>query len=450
MLATPSGRRRLIDHPARYVVLWFLLAITVGTVLLLLPVSTAPGRSTGVLTAAFTATSAVCVTGLAVVDTATHWSPFGQAMILLLVEFGGLGFMTIASLIVMIVSRRLGLRRQLATNAERGALSLGDVRSVLAGLAVVTAVVQIGVALWLAVRFHQVRDLGLGESLWQGVFHSVMAFNNAGFALYTDNLIGFNGDWLILVPIMTAIVIGGLGFPVIVDLTRTRARWRGLTLHSKLTLTATAALLVVGFLVLTAFEWRNPGTLGPMPVGQKVLNGAFASVTPRTAGFNSIDVGAMEPESLLSTTALMFVGAGSAGTSGGIKVGTFAVLALVVWSEVRGNRDVTGFRRRIPGTTQRQAITVAALAMTLVLGAAAVMLISAKVPLGDAVFEAVSAFGTVGLSTGITPTLPGADQVILMVLMLVGRVGPITLGAALVLRDRPARFRFPEEGPLIG
>jgi trk system potassium uptake protein TrkH len=255
---------------------------------------------------------------------------------------------------------------------------------------------------------------------------------------------------LILVPVMVGIVIGGMGFPVLVDLYRTRARWAGLTLHSKVTLAATSALLVAGFLVLTAFEWRNPATFGTMPVGEKLLNGTFASVTPRTAGFNTVEIGAMRPESQLTTIALMFVGAGSAGTSGGIKVGTFAVLAMVVWSQVRGDRDVTGFRRRIPEDTIKQAVTVTVVAMTVVLGAAAVILAPTRFPLGAAVFEAISAFGTVGLSTGITPRLPGFDQVVLMFLMLVGRVGPITLGAALVLRNRPNRYRLPEEGPLIG
>jgi potassium uptake TrkH family protein len=439
-----------MDHPARYVVTWFVIAISVGTVVLLLPVSTAPGRQTTPIAAAFTATSAVCVTGLSVVDTGTHWSTFGQVVILVLVEVGGLGFMTIASLIVMLISRRLGLRRTLVTNTERGALSLGDVRSVLLGLAVVTAAVQLGVALLLTLRLVTTTDTDVGRAVWEGVFHSVMAFNNAGFSLYPDNLVGFATDPLFLLPIMVAIVIGGLGFPVLVDLTRTRLRWRPLTLHAKVTLTTTAALLVGGFVVLTAFEWTNDATIGALGIGDKLVNGAFFSITPRTAGFNTVDVASMQPQSLLTTLALMFVGAGSAGTSGGIKVGTFAILAMVVWSQLRGDPDVTGFKRRIPDSTQRQAITVAALAMTLVLGATALMLVSADVAFGNAAFEAVSAFGTVGLSTGLTPELPSIDQIVLIALMLIGRVGPITLGAALILRSRPSRFRLPEEGPLIG
>lgn len=428
----------------------FLAVISAGTVLLMLPVSSQSGRTTSVLDAAFTATSAVCVTGLSVVDTGTHWSGFGQGVLLVLIEVGGLGFMTLASLLVMLLSKRLGLRRQLVASTERGVLRLGDVRQVLLGLAVITIAVQALVALALTLRLWWGHDMPAGEAAWSGLFHSVSAFNNAGFSLYPDSLIGFSGDWMVLVPIMAAIVIGGLGFPVLVDLRRVDGRWRALTLHSKVTLAGTAALLVVGFVALVALEWTNPATLGPMPLPEKLLDGSFAAVTPRTAGFNSIDVAAMRPESILSTTGLMFIGAGSAGTSGGIKVSTFAILALVIWSQLRGESDVTGFRRRIPDDTQRQAITVALLAVALVVGGTGVLLVSADVELGAALFEATSAFGTVGLSTGITPDLPAFDQLVLMALMLIGRVGPITLGTAMVLRSHRSRFRFPQEGPLIG
>lgn len=440
----------LFDHPARYVVAGFVVVISIGTTLLWLPVSTQPGASTSALDALFTATSAVCVTGLAVVDTGTHWSGFGQVVLLGLIEIGGLGFMTVSSIIVMLLSKRLGFRRQLLASTERGVLNIGDLRGVLTGLTLITVTVQVVIALLLTLRFWWGRDMDLGSAAWSGVFHSVSAFNNAGFSLYPDSLMAFSSDWMVLVPVMCSIVIGGLGFPVLVDLRRVKGNWRALTLHSKVTIWASVALLAVGFVALTSLEWTNPDTLGPMPIGDKVLNGGFAAVTPRTAGFNSIDVADMHPSSLLGTIGLMFVGAGSAGTSGGIKVSTFAILALVIWSQLRGDPDVTGFNRRIPDSVQRQAITVALLAVGLVVGATSVLLISAEVPLGDGLFEAVSAFGTVGLSTGITPELPAVDQLVLIALMLIGRVGPITLGAALVLRAQPSRFRLPQEGPLIG
>jgi trk system potassium uptake protein TrkH len=428
----------------------FVAAIATGTALLWLPAATSPGRSTSLLDAAFTATSAVCVTGLSVVNTAEHWTGFGQVVILLLIELGGLGFMTLSSLLVLAVSRRLGLRQQLVANTERGAPNLGEVRSVLLGVAVVTLAVQLVVAVLLAARFATSYDHGVGAAVWNGVFHSVSAFNNAGFDLFGDSMIGFGDDAAVLVPLMAAIVIGGLGFPVLIELRRSRARLTALSLHSKVTLSATAALLVLGFVIMTANEWANPETMGPHSVPQKLLDGAFASVSPRTAGFNSLDVAEMHPETLLATIVLMFIGAGSAGTSGGIKVGTFAILALVIWSQLRAERDVTGFGRRIPSGVQRQATTIALLAVALVMGATALMLYSAEATLAEAAFEATSAFGTVGLTTGLTPRLPAPDKVVLMVLMLVGRVGPITLFTALVLRSHPSRYRLPEEGPLIG
>lgn len=444
------GRRSLADHPARTVVAGFLATIALGTGLLLLPASTASGSSTSPLDALFTATSAVSVTGLTVVDTGTHWSAFGQAVLLVLIEVGGLGYMTVSSLVVMLLSRKLGLRRQLLARTEREALSLGDVRRVLVSLALVTMVVQGVVAALVTARLWAVGDVAFGTAAWSGLFHAVAAFNNAGFSLYEDSLVGFSSDWMVLVPIMVAIVVGGLGFPVLLDLRQVGRDVRRLTLHSKVTLAGSAGLLVLGFAVLTPLEWTNPDTLGSMPVSDRLLNGAFASVSPRTAGFNTVDVGAMREESLLATVVLMFIGAGSAGTSGGIKISTFMILTLVIWSQLRGERDVTGFHRRIPGETQRRAITVATLAVGLVVLAAGVLVSSGGVPFGPGVFEAVSAFGTVGLSTGITPSLPTLDRFVVIALMLVGRVGPITLGAALVLRSRPRRYRLPEEGPLIG
>ncbi len=452
----------LSDHPARFVVMVFVAAILVGTTLLMLPVATAEGRHTSLLDAAFTATSAVCVTGLLVVDTGTHWTGFGQGVILALIELGGLGFMTIASLLLLMVSRRLGLRQTMVTRQERGALALGDVRAILVRLAVITGTVQLLVAILLTFRLASAHSEPLGSAVWSGIFHSVSAFTNAGFALQPDSLTSLRADAWIMFAVMGSIVIGGLGFPVLADIdtgvVRRRAgqrrsviqRMRALTLHSKVTLATTLVLLVVGALVLGALEWTNPDTMGPMAIGEKLMNTVFASVTPRTAGLSTIPVGEMHPASSLVNSALMFIGAGSAGTSGGIKVGTFAILAMVIWSEVRGERDSTGFKRRIPSATQRQAITVALLAVALVMGATVILSLSQDFEIGDALFETVSAFGTVGLSTGVTPELHAWDDLILMALMLIGRVGPVTLGSALVLRRRPTVSRVPEEAPLIG
>jgi potassium uptake TrkH family protein len=462
----PQGRS-LADQPARFVVVAFVSAIAAGTAVLVLPISTADGHAAGLLDALFTATSAVCVTGLVVVDTGSHWSGFGQVVIMVLFQVGGLGFMTLASLIVLAVSRRLGIRATLATQTERRSLSLGDVRSVLKGVAVVTLIIEASVWLMLTVRFMTTYHYSLGKALWHGLFHAVSAFNNAGFGLYSDSLVQFASDPLVTIPIMVAIIIGGLGFPVMVDLyrhLRTPQRIRlhmHLTLHSRLTLVVTGILLAAGLFVVLLFEWRNPATLGPMSLPEKGLAGVFSAVTPRTAGFNVIETGDMTNEGLLSTIVLMFIGAGSAGTSGGIKVGTFALIGLVILSELRGRPDVVAFGRRIPQALQRQATTVAALSMGVVVVTTLAMLASfsyltpREVPEGEvqmihALFESTSAFGTVGLTTGITGALPPVSELLLVGTMLIGRVGPATLGAALVLRRRPVQYRYPEEGPIIG
>ncbi|CAN5250118.1 potassium transporter TrkG [soil metagenome] len=445
--------RSLVDHPARFVVTAFVAAILVGTALLSLPVSSTQGRDTDVVTALFTATSAVCVTGLTVVDTGQHWSGFGQGVILALVQLGGLGFMTLVSLVVLLVSHRLGLRMALATTTERRTLRLGDVRRVLGGVAVVTVAMEVVVAVVLAVRFESSYGYGWGTATWHGVFHAVSAFNNAGFALYGDSLQRFATDVVVTAPMMAAIVVGGLGFPVLVDLyqrRRSRHRWRHLSLHTRLTLSATTVLLLAGFTVLMVFEWGNPETLGAEGTLDKVWLGLFSSVTPRTAGFDTVTTGAMTNEGLLATMGLMFVGAGSAGTSGGIKVGTFALLGLFIVAELRGERDVVAFGRRIPEAVQRQATTVALLSVGVVAAATTHLLWVTDFPLRDTAFEAVSAFGTVGLSTGITADLPASGRLLLVAVMLIGRLGPITLGAALVLRHRASLVRHPEEAPIIG
>lgn len=444
--------REFVRHPARFVVLGFAGTIFVGTALLMLPNATQGAGSASATTALFTSTSATSVTGLAVVDTGTYWSGFGQAVILGLIEVGGLGFMTVASLITMLVSRRLGLRQQLFAQTERGTLALGDVRSVLVGLAAVTVTIQIVIAVALTLRFRLEYDYAWDTAAWHGLFHSVAAFNNAGFSLYSDSMVRFSTDISVNVALVVAIAIGGLGFPVLYDIFGSRRRLRNLTLHSKLTIATTLLLFLLGAIALTALEWHNPDTFGDASSVEKVTMGTFASVTPRTAGFNTIPVDSMEPSSLLLTTALMFIGAGSAGTSGGIKVTTFALLALVLWSEVRGESDVMAFRRRIPTSTQRQAVTVALLSVGLVVGTAALLLTANgdALQLQDAIFESASAFGTVGLSTGITPSLTLLSKLWLILVMFVGRVGPLTLGTALVLRSRYRRYRLPQEAPLIG
>ena len=279
----------------------------------------------------------------------------------MLIQLGGLGFMTMASLIALVLSNRIGLRLTLAADTERRSLHLGDVRRVLVGVAIMTVVVELVAAVVLTVRFAVTYDEPLGPALWHGVFTSVSAFNNAGVSLYPQSVARFSGDAVVLLTLAAAIIIGGLGFPVLVDLFENRRRLRRLTVHSRLTLVVTGALFVIGIVALLGFEWRNPSSFGPLPLGHKLLDGTFAGITPRTAGFSTVDPRFFTDEGLLATIGLMFVGAGSAGTSGGIKVTTFAVLGLVILAEMRGHRDVNAFGRRISAGVQRQATTVALL-----------------------------------------------------------------------------------------
>ena len=443
-------RRYRLRHPAQVVATAFAVGILVGTALLLLPIARAGPGAAPLHVANFTAASAVCVTGLIVVDTPTYWTPFGHVVILLLIQAGGLGFMALASLLVLVLFRRLGLRQRLIARAEVNVLELGETRRVLLGVAGFSLVFETLTAVVLAGRFWLGHGEPLGRALWFGVFHSVSAFNNAGFALYSDSLMRFVQDAWVSLTIALTVIAGGLGFPVLLELLRAPSPPRRWSLHTKLTLTMTWILLGVGTLAILGFEWTNPATLGRLDLPGKLLAGFFQGVTPRTAGFNTLDYAAMRESSWLVTDVLMFIGAGSAGTTGGIRVTTLAVLVLMVWAEVRGTVMVSAFGRRVPEGAQRQALSVTLIGLSAVVGATLVMITQSPFPLSRTLFEAFSAFGTVGLSTGITSQLPVSAQNVLILLMFLGRTGPVTLATALALRERGLRHRYPEERPIIG
>ncbi|WP_206282623.1 TrkH family potassium uptake protein [Streptomyces barkulensis] len=451
MVARLGWHRLRFRHPAQVVVSGFAAAVLVGTVLLMLPVAREGPGGASVLEALFTATSAVCVTGLVVVDTPVYWTGFGEAVILALIQVGGFGIMTFASLLVVLVSRRLGLRARLTAAAETKTLGLGEVRSVVAGVVKVSLVLEAVTALALTLRFALGYDEPWPRAVWLGVFHAVSAFNNAGFALYTDSLMGFVTDPWICLPIAFAVIAGGLGFPVLFELRRRLRRPRAWSLHTKIVLWGTGIFLAGGTVFITALEWSNPATLGPLDVPGKLLAGFFqGGAMPRTAGFNSLDVGQMNPASWLVTDVLMFVGGSSAGTAGGIKITTFAVLFFVIYAEVRGEGAVNIFNRRLHGDVQRQALTVVLLSVAAVAASTIVFMVFTDINLDRSLFEVTSAFATVGLSTGITADLPSTEQVLLVVLMFIGRLGPITVASALALRPRVRMYDLPEERPVIG
>lgn len=439
-----------LRHPSVVLALAFLAAIALGTALLMLPAARAGAGSASLITAFFTATSAVCVTGLVVVDTGTYWSGFGQAVILVLFQLGGFGMMTSATLLGLLVNRQLRLRSRLLLQAETHSLGLGDVGSVAMLVLAVTVGIEVVVAALLALRFAWSYGFSWQEAAWQGFFHSVSAFNNAGFSTWGDSVSRFVGDAAVLGPLMVAIVIGGVGFPVLHELWRMRGSPRPLSIHAALTLWGSTGLLLGGAVVLLLVEWNNPKTLAVLDVPTRLLAALFTSVSARTAGFNAIDIGALRLESLNLHYLLMFIGGGSAGTAGGVKVTTFFVLLLIVWSEIRGYPDVEFKGRRIASTTLRQALTILVLsAGAIVLGTLAIVPMT-PIAYERVLFEVISAFATVGLSTGITADLPPAGHLVLAALMFTGRVGVVTLAAAFAVNIARRPYRFPEEKPIVG
>ena len=438
-------------YPARIVPIAFLGAVAIGTALMMLPAARADPGHAPFVTALFTATSAVCVTGLAVVDTPSYWSGFGLVLITILSQIGGFGIMTLATLLSLLVSRRLGLRGRLMAQAESAGLFGANLGGLLIRVALVMFVSEAAISVVLTLRFWITYDYSFGRALWEAVFHAVQAFNNTGFALYPDSLVRFVGDWWICLPLALGVFVGAIGFPVLFELAREWRKPATWSTHTRLTVWGTLLLSSVGFVVFLSFEWANPRTLGPLDFGAKVLAAFTQDVMTRSGGFNSINLGDMNAETIAVTNAMMFIGGGSASTAGGIRVTTFLLLAFVIWAELRGEPDVTIRNRRIAEDTQRQAVTVALLGVALVaVGTVCLIALTDHVPFDKALFEATSAFATTGLSTGITPTLPPSAQILLSVLMYVGRVGTIAVGTAIALNTRRRTYRYPEERPLVG
>jgi len=427
----------------------FAATILVGSLLLTLPVANREGVVTPYVTALFTATSAVCVTGLVVVDTKDYWSPLGQAIILLLIQVGGLGFMTSSTLLLLLTGRRFSLRERVWLREAHGVTSLGGVLRLTRRVLLVTAIIEGVSGVILFFRF--AAEYRWDWALWMGVFHAVSAFNNAGFDIIGGfkSVTVYNKDPVVLLDIAFTIILGGISFTAIIDTVRTRS-FRHLMLDTKMVLVTTAALLLVGTLGLLGIEYANPSTLGGMDLATKLMNAYFSAVTPRTAGFNSIEVGKMTEAGLLLTIALMYIGAASGSTGGGIKVNTFAVLTAAVISSIRGRRVATAFGRELPQDHVYRALTVALLALGLVFGVTLVLALVEPFGTLRLLFEVTSAFGTVGLSTGITPDLSTAGKLLIVLTMYVGRVGPLTLALALAQKEQPARHSFPEGRLKIG
>ena len=416
----------------------------------MLPASDAVAGSASFTDALFTAVSALCVTGLSVVETHIYWSTFGHVVILVLIQIGGLGVMTFASLVGLAVIGRFSFRSRLQAIAENRSQDLNGTPRVIAGVVRISLATEALVALALALRFWLGYGKDPGEALWLGVFHAVSAFNNAGFSLFPRNFEDYATDPLICLPLAAAVIIGGLGFPVLIQLRRAWRKPLRWSVNTRLVLWGTLILLPAGTVFIALCEWNNPQTLGALSGPERFLAAFFMSVQTRTAGFSSLDVSQMDPLSWLGMDVLMFVGAAPAGTGGGIKVTTFAVLFFAVVAEARGNPEVTALGKTLPAYTARQALVVVLVAAGLIVSATAALMALTDYAMDRLLFETVSAFGTVGLSTGVSSALPVAGELILVVLMFTGGLGPILLASALALQERRLKYRLPEERPIIG
>ncbi len=444
---TPSQRRAQRLHlPAPTVLtLLFLGLVIVGTLALQLPFATNAPLTW--LQAAFTATSAVTVTGLVVVDTASHFTTFGQAVILLLIQLGGLGLMTFAVMTTLLLGQRLSLRQSVMLGADLNQTSLGGLAHLIrVVLAVVLTLEGIGT---LALALRWVPEYGLAHGLWLALFHAVSAFNNAGFALWPDNLGHWVGDPVINVVVPTLFILGGLGFNVLSEL-RERRPWRRLTLHSRLMLLGTAILIVWSVVATAWLEWDNPATLGGLAgTGERLWAAWFQGVTTRTAGFNTVDLSGITDATALTYMSLMFVGGGSTSTAGGIKVSTLMVLIGATIAFLRRRREPSMLGRRISGEDVLKVLSLTFMSLLLVMLATFVLVMHHPGAFLPIAFEVTSAFGTVGLSQGITPELDALGQCLIMAVMFIGRLGPLALGFVLAT-PATARIRYPHGNVVLG
>ena len=430
--------------------------IVVGGIVLSLPFASAPGQSVSVLDAFFTSASAVCVTGLIVRDTPVAFSPFGHLVIMLLIQAGGLGYMTFSTVLAAAMGRSVTLQERMTLQEALNVQGYeGLVRFTLTVFRF-TVLFELAGAAILWARWTP--DLGIWTAAWYGLFHSVSAFNNAGFALWSDNLTSWRGDLVVNLVITTLIIAGGLGFFVLTEIFRRRSRTLRLSTHTRMVLTVTAVLVAGGTAALLFMEWSNPRTLAGLPLHERLLAAYFQSVTARTAGFNTIDNGALTEPALFVTMALMFIGASPGGTGGGVKTTTFAISVVALWATVRGDQDSVVFGRRLPRETVARAFFISLIAFMAMNLVAVALLVSEARALLPTLFETASAFGTVGLSMGEngTPVSLAAfftpwGKILIAGMMFMGRVGPLTLAFAVARRARAgARVRYPEGKVLIG
>lgn len=450
-------------HPSRLIVIAFFGVIALGTMVLSMPFVTTSGKATGFTDALFTATSAVTVTGLGTMDTQTHWNIYGHWAIAILIQIGGFGIVGFATLLGYLIDGRISLKNRLSASTESSVSGKSDVKNLITSILKMTLFFQSLLFLFLTFRFLNEYDYEFTKALGHGAFHSISAFNNAGFALYSDSLMSFARDGWIIIPIFLGAFFGSLGFPVLSEIWERMKHKTNImigrevgfmpkqwSLNSRIILWASLLLVGGGTVYIAILEWSNPATLGKLDPVSKIIDSIFAAIMPRTAGFNAMDITALNPSTWLGMDVLMFIGGGSASTSGGIKIGTAVVLAFIVWTEIRGETAVNIGNRRLPRSIQRQALTIVGLTATASALAILFFRLTTSVSLDIIMFDVLSAVCTVGLSAGLVPELTDTGKVVMSILMFIGRVGPIALATALALRKSRKHFEYPKESPLIG
>lgn len=441
------------------VVYGFAVAAILGSALLYVPIANTTGEFTPPIKAIFTSVSAVTVTGLVVVDTATYWSTFGHAVIFALILIGGLGIMTGAALLLMLIGQRLGLQNQLAIREGLGVRQLGGLGALVRNIALTALTFELLGALALFLRWYVFDEMWpgvqLNEALWQSAFHAVSAFNNAGFVILPpkhfdgSSLVAFQNDYAVLAIMGILIIVGSISYLVLHDLVTVR-RLSRLGLDTKLILIATVMLIIVGASLVFATEYSGSRTLGERAVGDKLAAATFESAISRTAGFSTLDWGHTNDLTNFGMGTMMFIGGASTSTAGGIKIGTFVVIVLTIFATVRARRNIQVFGREIPSDVVRQAMVVGAVAVGAIFVFTFLIVAIEDFPLNQLLFEIISAFGTVGLSTGITPSLGAGGQIILVTAMFVGRLGLLTLALLMQGGGDEKPYRFAEERVRIG
>ncbi|WP_462409836.1 TrkH family potassium uptake protein [Neobacillus sp. Marseille-QA0830] len=444
-----NKRGKIIQlHPAQILVIGFGTLILLGTLLLMLPISTVEkGRGLHFIDALFESTSAVCVTGLSVVDTGSTFTHFGQMVLLFLIQVGGWGFMTIGVFMFVLLGKKIGLKERLLLQDSLNFFTISGVVKLVRRIILITFIVELTGFLILTIRWSF--DMPLSKAAYYALFHTISAFNNAGFGLEPDNMSQWVGDPAVNLVITLLIMIGGIGYTVILDVWQKRS-FRKLSLHSKLVLSITGILLMAGFLVILLAEYHNPATLGKLNWSDKLWAAYFQSVVPRTAGFNSIDIGQMTLSSWVFIMALMFIGASPGSTGGGIKVTTFAIIILAFWSFLTGRGNVNIFKRRISWELVNKAMAIGVASIIFMFIIFFILTFTEKAGMGALLFEVISAFGTVGLTTGLTPQLSPAGELLISLLMFIGRLGPLTLAFALLKNQPEPKVKYAEEKVLLG